>query len=72
MLVVGAYIGWQNRVNLLVWGLPVVMEVTRPVAPNVPIEWPAGPAVASQSPQLIAKPGGVPYEKGDEYFYWPK
>ena len=24
-----------------------------------------------QSPQLIDKPGGVPYEEGDEYIYWP-
>jgi hypothetical protein len=25
----------------------------------------------TQSPQLIDKPGGVPYQEGDEYIYWP-
>ena len=29
--------------------------------------WPS----VMQSPQLIDKPGGVPYEQGDEYIYWP-
>ena len=24
-----------------------------------------------QNAQLIDKPGGVPYEEGDEYIYWP-
>ena len=24
-----------------------------------------------ESPQLIDKPGGVPWEEGDEYIYWP-
>lgn len=50
VLAVAAFVGWQNRVNLLVWGLPLVMEVAKPVAPNVPVEWPSGPAVASQAP----------------------
>ena len=50
VLAVGAYAGWQNRVNLLVWGLPLVATLTRPVGPNVPVEWPEGPATASQPP----------------------
>jgi len=50
VLAVGAYAGWQNRVNLLVWGLPLVAKLTRPVGPNTPVEWPAGPATASQPP----------------------
>jgi len=24
-----------------------------------------------QNPQLIDKPGGVPYAESDEYIYWP-
>ena len=50
VLGIGAYIGWQNRVNLLVWGIPVVSAVMQPIGPNIPVEWPAGPATASQSP----------------------
>ncbi|MGL4563802.1 MAG: sulfatase, partial [Halioglobus sp.] len=31
---------------------------------------PMWPSVV-QNPQLIDKPGGVPYAQGDEYIYWP-
>ncbi len=31
---------------------------------------PMWPSVV-QNPQLIDKPGGVPYVQGDEYIYWP-
>ena len=48
VLAVGAYAGWQNRVNLLVWGLPLVSKVTKPIGPNIATEWPAGPATASE------------------------
>ena len=50
LLAVGVYVGWQNRVNLLVWGLPLVIKVSKPVGPNIPVEWPDGPATASQPP----------------------
>ena len=49
-LAVAAWVGWQNRVNLLVWGIPLVADVKDPIAPNVPVNWPSGPETASQSP----------------------
>ena len=58
VLAVGAYAGWQNRVNLLVWGLPLVTKLTRPVGPNIPVEWPEGPAMASDSPAPISPRSG--------------
>jgi arylsulfatase A-like enzyme len=49
MVIAGAVV-WHNRVNLLVWGLPIYQSITDPIPPNVPIEWQSGPASASQSP----------------------
>ena len=40
------------------------------VAHNAGQAEPMWPSVV-QTPQLIDKPGGVPYEEGDEYIYWP-
>tara|TARA_R110001592_G_scaffold363323_1_gene684006 strand:+ start:106111 stop:107787 length:1677 start_codon:yes stop_codon:yes gene_type:complete len=64
VLAVGAYIGWLNRVNLLVWGMPLVMDVAKPIAPNVPVEWPAGPAIASQAPD--ARPPNIIFILADD------
>ena len=50
VVAIGAYAGWQNRVNLLVWGLPLVTRITRPVGPTIPVVWPSGPATASKPP----------------------
>ena len=50
LLGLGAVIVWQNRVNLLVWGIPVVSAVVQPIGPTIPVEWPAGPTTASQPP----------------------
>jgi uncharacterized sulfatase len=36
-------------------------------AAQAPSMWPS----VIQNAQLIDKPGGVPYEEGDEYIYWP-
>jgi uncharacterized sulfatase len=47
VLATGAYWGWQNRVDLLVWSVPILSRVLRPVAPNVPTQWSSGPATAS-------------------------
>ena len=35
---------WINRVNLLVWGLPIVVDAARPVAEKTQITWPDGPS----------------------------
>lgn len=45
-LAVVAVVGWHNRVNLLVWGLPIYQSIIDPIPPNVPIEWQRGPATA--------------------------
>ncbi|MEZ5502971.1 MAG: sulfatase-like hydrolase/transferase [Halioglobus sp.] len=50
VLALAGYVAWQNRVNLLVWGLPIAMEIKQPIKPNQPTAWQSGPAVASQSP----------------------
>jgi uncharacterized sulfatase len=50
LLGLGAVVVWHNRVKLLVWGIPVVSAVVKPIGPNIPVEWPAGPTTASQPP----------------------
>ena len=45
-----AYTAWQNRINLLVWGAPVLAETLDPIGPNVPTQWAAGPSTAELSP----------------------
>jgi uncharacterized sulfatase len=50
VLVIAGFAAWHNRVNLLVWGLPIVQSISDPIPPNVAIEWQQGPATASQSP----------------------
>jgi arylsulfatase A-like enzyme len=41
---------WQNRVDILVWGMPKVLAVVSPIAPNVPTTWTAGPTEAAAAP----------------------
>jgi len=43
---VAAGIGWQNRVDLLVWAMPRLTALSSPVAPNRPVNWSAGPDTA--------------------------
>ncbi len=50
VLVIAAAVGWHNRVNLVVWGLPIFKDITDPVRPNVAIQWQSGPATEQQSP----------------------
>lgn len=50
-LAIAATIGWQNRVNLLVWGLPKVNAIRSPVAANIPTDWPQGPSTATTPPE---------------------
>ena len=47
ILVTATYIGWQNRVELVVWGVPILSKVLRPVASNVPTQWSSGPATVN-------------------------
>jgi len=37
------FIAWQNRVNLLIAGLPMLQEIADPVSAEDPVEWSVGP-----------------------------
>lgn len=50
IVLIAGYTGWQNRVELLVWGAPKLSKLLRPVGPNVPTQWTAGPETATESP----------------------
>jgi len=44
-------IAWQNRIDLLVWAMPLVQDLVKPIPPNRPIEWQQGPATAAAPPE---------------------
>lgn len=44
VLAVLAAMAWQNRIDLLVWGLPIVQDLADPIPLNQPIAWQEGPA----------------------------
>ena len=50
LLTVAGFTGWQNRVELLVWGAPKLLELTSPIADNRPVNWSVGPDVAAAAP----------------------
>ena len=50
LLAIAGFTGWQNRVGLLVWGAPKLLELTSPIADNRPINWSIGPDVAATTP----------------------
>ena len=50
LLAIMAYAGWQNRINLLVWGAPRAMALMDPIRENVPIQWQQGPATQTLPP----------------------
>lgn len=43
-------IGWQNRLNLLLWGMPIVRDTLSPIPANVPTRWRAGPDTPTAPP----------------------
>ena len=45
LLLVG-YFGWQNRVDILVWGAPRLTTLMNPILPNQPTQWRQGPEAA--------------------------
>jgi len=56
-LSIAGYIGWQNRIEIVVAGAPILKRTFSPVAPNLPTEWPDGPSVVSQTP--AARPPNI-------------
>ena len=47
---VGLAVAWANRLDLLMWGVPILTDLTDPIGPNVPTAWPQGPQTVSQPP----------------------
>jgi len=50
LLIIVGFAGWQQRVELLVWVAPKLLEITNPVAENRALSWSQGPEVASHDP----------------------
>ena len=46
-----AMLAWQNRINLIVWGLPRIADITDPIPPNRPVSWQQGPASSEAAPE---------------------
>ncbi len=46
VLGIGAATAWFNRASILMRGLPIVLDITQPIGPNVPVVWPEGPETA--------------------------
>jgi len=42
LLIITAFAGWQQRVELLVWVAPKLLEITSPVAENRELNWSHG------------------------------
>ena len=49
-VMVAGYLGWQNRVNIVVAILPTLQGLMNPVAENQPVEWQEGPTAPSAPP----------------------
>ncbi|MYE82650.1 MAG: sulfatase-like hydrolase/transferase [Gammaproteobacteria bacterium] len=43
-------VAWGNRLDLLMWGVPILTDLTDPIGPNVPTAWQAGPETAARPP----------------------
>ncbi len=46
----GGYWAWSNRLDLLMWAMPIVNDFRDPIAPTIPTDWPDGPATAAAAP----------------------
>ena len=57
VLAVLAGVAWTQRLELLLWAAPKLVEWRNPVGPNVPIVWPAGPTEPQGPPE--ARPPNV-------------
>ncbi|MEE4381205.1 MAG: sulfatase [Pseudomonadales bacterium] len=43
-------VAWSQRLDLLLWAAPRLLELRQPVGPHEPVVWPAGPAEAETPP----------------------
>jgi len=52
LVIIAGLIGWQNRVDLLVFAAPKLQELFSPIAENRAINWSQGPQTANLDPSL--------------------
>ena len=52
VIVIGcmSFIAWQNRVSLLMFGIPILFNIMDPVAEEGMVNWSEGPNEASSDP----------------------
>ncbi len=43
-------VGWQNRVSLLMFGIPILFNIMDPIAEEGLVNWSEGPNEASSDP----------------------
>ena len=48
---------WSNRLDVLMWAVPIISDLRDPIAANQPIEWPSGPEAPAQPP--AARPPNI-------------
>jgi uncharacterized sulfatase len=58
VLVVAAAAAWAYRLELLLWGAPILAEIRAPIAPHREVAWSPGPATA-QAPDTTRPPNIV-------------
>ena len=50
LLGVISFVGWQNRVSLLMFGIPILFNIMDPIAEDSVVSWSEGPNEASSDP----------------------
>ncbi len=42
-ILISGFLLWEFKVNIIIWGLPTVINFINPVQDNIPTKWPEGP-----------------------------
>jgi arylsulfatase A-like enzyme len=55
VFLISGFLIWEYKVNILIWSIPKIANITTPVQENIPTSWSKGPEVASQDdrPNII-------------------
>ena len=55
VFLISGFLIWEYKVNILIWSIPKIANITMPVQENIPTSWSKGPEVASQDdrPNII-------------------
>ena len=43
LIIISGLLLWEYKVNLIVWGLPKIINIINPVQDNIPTDWSEGP-----------------------------